>query len=133
MNKAENIRIGNYDEAEILKLKIDELTKKLKQKKKKDLEIQHYTELENLEISYKRELENFNNFWDQQFKDLEEKSERLEKELIEKHKREMDDLLNSLEQKLPKNIKFSKEYYELKSQEESLVKFQRYEYKFFKL
>jgi len=123
--KIENIRIGNYYEAEELKIKIEELSKRLKQKKKKDLEMQHFNELENLEISYKRELDNFNNFWDQQFKDLEEKSERLEKELIEKHKKEMDDLLNSLEQKLPKNIKYSKEYYELKSQEENLVKFQR--------
>lgn len=98
---------------------------KLKQKKKKDLEMQHYNELENLEVSYKRELENFNLYWDQQFKELEEKSERLEKELIVKHKKEMDDLLNNLEQKLPKNIKFSKEYLELKNQEESLVRLQR--------
>lgn len=90
--------------------------------------MQHYSELENLEISYKRELENFNFFWDQQFKDLEEKSERLEKELIAKHKKEMDDLLNSLAQKLPKNIKFSKEYLELRNQEESLVRLQRYFY-----
>ncbi len=109
-------------------MKIEDLTKKLKVKKKKDLEMTHYNELENLEISYKRELENFNNYWDEQFKDLEEKSARLEKELIEKHKKEMNDLLNTLEVKLPKNIKFSKEYYELKSQEENLVKFQRYLY-----
>lgn len=76
-------------------------------------------------MSYKRELENFNNFWDGQFKELEEKSEKMEKDLIAKHKKEMDDLLNNLEEKLPKNIKYSKEYLELKSQEESLVKLQR--------
>ncbi len=124
--------MGNYDEAEQLKWKIDDLQQKLKQKKKKDLEMQHFSELENLEISYKRELENFNNYWDNQFKDLEERSEKMEKELIEKHKKEMDDLLNNLEQKLPKNIKFSKEFYELKNQEENLVKLQRFIYILFK-
>jgi len=124
-SKAENIRNGNYDEAEELKIKIDALMQKIKQRKKKDLEMQHYSELENLEVSYKRELENFNFYWDEQFKNLEEKSERLEKELIAKHKREMDDLLNNLELKLPKNIKFSKEYLELKNQEENLVRLQR--------
>jgi len=102
------------------------LSKKLKQKRKRDLEIMHYNESENLEISYKRELENFNNYWDNQFKELEQKSEKLENELIEKHKKEMDDLLIILEHKLPKNIKYSKEYLELKTQEDYLVKFQRY-------
>lgn len=123
--KAYNIKTGNYDQAEELKIKVEELTKKLKLKKRKDLEIHHFNELDNLEVTYKRELDNFNNYWDQQFHDLEEKSEKLEKELIEKHKQDMDSMLNNLENKLPKTIKFSKEYLELKSQEENLIKFQR--------
>jgi hypothetical protein len=90
------------------------------------LEIQQYEELQNIEISYKRELDNLNNYWDHLFRELEEKSERLEKELIQKHQKEMENLFVTLEQKLPKNIKYSKEYLELKSQEENLVKYQRY-------
>ena len=44
----------------------------------------------------------------------------------EKHKHETEELLTDLEQKLPKNMKYSKDYYELKNQEEKLVKFQLY-------
>lgn len=115
-----------------MKYKIVELTKKLKLKKKKDLEMLHFNELENLENSYKRELENFNIYWDQQFNGLEEKSSILEKDMIDKHKKEMDDLMSNLEEKLPKNKKFSKEYIELKNQEENLVKFQRQSFDYFK-
>ena len=40
----------------------------------------------------------------------------------------MEQLLNNLELKLPKNTKYSKEYYQIKNEEEHLVKLQRYNF-----
>lgn len=82
--------------------------------------------MENLEMSYKKETEEFNAEWDAKFNELEERSSSLEEALKEKHAKEMEELYAYLEQKLPKNVKFSKLYLELKNQEENLVKQQRY-------
>ncbi len=86
--------------------------------------MQHHSELENLEQAYRREVEEFNQEWDSRFQDLEERSRAQEDAMKEKHTKEMDDLYIYLEQKLPKNIKYSKEYLNLKNQEENLVKLQ---------
>jgi hypothetical protein len=89
------------------------------------LEFQHLSEMENLEGSYKREIDEYNSEWDAKFNELEERSKVLEEALKEKHAKEMDELYNFLEQKLPKNVKYSKEFLSLKSQEESLCKLQK--------
>ena len=83
------------------------------------------SEMENLEQAYKREVEEYNNDWDMKFQDLEERSKALEENLKEKHSKEMEELYIYLEQKLPKNVKYSREYLSLKNQEENLVKQQR--------
>lgn len=94
-------------------------------KKKKDLEMQHSSEVENLEVSYKKEIDNFNFEFDSKFKELEVKSRQAEDQLSLKHSKEMEELYNFLEEKLPKNVKYSKEYLELKNQEQALVKQQK--------
>ena len=106
-------------------MKIEELKKSLQLKKKRDLEFQHLSEMENLEGAYKREIEEYNNDWDAKFQDLEDRSKALEEGLKEKHSKEMDELYNFLEQKLPKNVKYSREYLSLRNQEENLCKLQR--------
>ena len=83
------------------------------------------SEFENLENSQKKEMEVMENYWNSQFQEMEEKSNKFESELNEKHKKEMESLLNNLDEKLPKNIKYSKNYYELKSQIDNLVKLQK--------
>ena len=110
----------------MLKNKIDELKKNLAIKKKKELEFQHMNEMENLENAYKREVEESGNKWDSRFSELEDRSKKLDEVINEKHQKEMDELYNFLEEKLPKNVKFSKEYLDLKIQEENLAKQQRY-------
>jgi hypothetical protein len=82
--------------------------------------------MENLELSYKREVDEYNAEWDSKFKEFEERSKALEESLNQKHAKETDELYSMLEQKLPKNVKFSREYLELKNQEENLVKQQRF-------
>lgn len=117
---------GRYDDAEIIKNKIEQLKKTIAKKKKKELHLQHHNEMENLENSYKKEIEDFNGEWDVKFKEFEERSKMMEDSLNHKHAKEMEELYTFLEQKLPKNVKFSREYLELKGQEESLVKQQRF-------
>merc|ERR1712151_1073422 len=116
-----NIKKGNYDDAEKQKKKIDSLKLKLKQKKKKNLDNLHFNELQNLDSSQKREMDGLENYWNLQFTEMENKSMKFESDLEDKHKKEMESLLNNLDEKLPKNIKYSKNYLELKSQEENLI------------
>jgi hypothetical protein len=89
------------------------------------MEMQHSSEMQNLEQTYQIEIEQFNAEWDSKFKELEDRSKTLEAGLNEKHQKEMDELYNFLEEKLPKNVKYSRDYLELKTQEENLVKQQR--------
>jgi hypothetical protein len=98
------------------------MKKSLCVERKKQLAQQHSVEIDSLDNSYKTELEDFNNQWDDKFKKLEDKSKSLEDSLNEKHNRQMNELYEYLELKLPKNVKFSKSYLELKSQESNLVK-----------
>ena len=124
-NKQECARESRYEEADQLKAKIEELRKSLLLKRKKDLELQHYSEMENLEQAYTREVEEFNTDWETKFQELEERSKAYDEALRQKHTKEMDELYVYLEQKLPKNVKYSKQYLDLKNQEENLVKLQR--------
>jgi hypothetical protein len=124
-NKQEYAREGKYSDAEQLKEKIDELKKSYQNKRKKDLELQHYTEIDNLEQAFRREVDQFNREWSAKFHEYEEYSKELELALTQKHTKEMEDLYVYLEQKLPKNVKHSKEYLSLKHQEEKLVKIQQ--------
>lgn len=117
---------GRYDDAEVLKNKIEQLKKQIAKKKKKELNYQHSSEMENLENSYKKEIEEFHSEWDMKFKEFEDRSKAMEDTLNQKHSKEMEELYTFLEQKLPKNVKFSREYLELKNQEETLVKQQRF-------
>lgn len=98
------------------------MKKSLSSERKKQLGQQHSIEIDSLDNSYKTELDEFNNQWDNKFKKLEEKSKSLEDTLNEKHNRQMNELYEFLELKLPKNVKYSKSYLELKNQEENLVK-----------
>lgn len=125
-NKRDCAAKGLYDDAEILKNKIEELKKQLKIKKRKDLEFQHMSEVENLEQTYRQEVEEYNAEWDAKFRELEERSRIFEEQLNEKHAKEMEELYAFLEQKLPKNVKFSREFLELKNQEMNLVKLQKF-------
>lgn len=94
--------------------------------RKKQLQSQHTVEVESLESAYKSELDDFNANWDQRFKEFEDKSKKDEDGLNQKHSKEMEELYAFLEQRLPKNVKYSKNYLDLKSQEENLVKQQRF-------
>jgi hypothetical protein len=125
-NKRDFAREGKYDEADDLKYKIDEIKKTLRARKKKDLVIQHSHEMDNLEQAYNKEVEDYNLEWEAKFQDLEDRSRLLEENLKDKHTKEMDELYAFLEHKLPKNVKYSKEYLALKNQEENLVKLQRF-------
>lgn len=87
--------------------------------------IQHTQEMDNLEQAYNKEVEDYNLEWEVKFQDFENRSRLLEENLKEKHTKEMDELYSFLEHKLPKNVKYSKEYLALKNQEENLVKLQR--------
>ena len=79
-----------------------------------------------MEISYKEELDQFNEKWDEMFNKFEEKSKNEEDVLNQRQSKEMEELYAYLEQKLPKQVKYSKKYLDLKNQEENLVKLQRF-------
>lgn len=82
--------------------------------------------MSSLETLYKKEYEDLENYYNIRFNDLESKSREMEESLNIKHQNEMNSLYDKLDEKLPKVIKYSKRYLELKSQEISLAKQQKY-------
>lgn len=126
IEKTESIKASNYDYTDQINQKIDEMKKSLSQERKKQLIMQHNIEVDSLDNSYKAELEDFNISWDERFAKLEDKSKTMEDSLNEKHDDQMKKLYEYLENKLPKNVKFSKAYLDARNQEENLVKLGRF-------
>lgn len=112
--------------AEQIRLKIAELKQLLEVTQKRELEQKHSLENEKLDFLLKSELEQLESKYKELFFELENKSNELNSRLAEKHQQEMEDLYKYLDVKLPKNIKFSKAYLELKNQELNLAKQQKY-------
>lgn len=125
-DRKEATRQGNYEVAEQLKLKIAELKLNLSFTKKNEVNMKHQTELQSLEELFRRETTELESWFDNQVTTLQEKSKSLEEKLNLKHQKEMEELYNYLDQKLPKAVKYSKKYIDLKNQETNLAKQQNY-------
>ena len=118
---------GEYDKAKECKKQIVVLQAKLKERKKQDLEQQHICEMENLEQAYQAEIEKFNSTWSEKFQDLEDRSQKAEDAINERQLKEMEDLYATIGDKLPRKVKYSKEYLLLDHQEKMLVKLQKFD------
>lgn len=125
MEKEQLAQEGRYLEAEALKQKINELKNGVSGQRKRDLDYQHMTESKSLEDNYNNDLMKLNEEFEKIFFNYTEQGKISEENLNNKHKREMDELIDQLEQKLPKTIKFSKEYLDLKQSEANMVKQER--------
>lgn len=125
LEKEQLAQEGNYLECEELRKRIAELKVNMSNQKKKDLNYQHSTEMVNLEENYNKEIAELNIKWDTLFNEFNEKAKKMEDSLNYKQKNEMDCLLNQLDEKISKIIKYSKEYLDLKQCEFNLVKQER--------
>ena len=118
---------GKYSKAKECKKQILLIQQKIKEKKKQDLEQQHIFEIENLEQAYQEEIIKLNDEWNEKFKDLEETSQKADDAINERQSKEMEDLYAVIEEKLPKKVKYSKEYLILENQEKLLVQMEKYD------
>jgi hypothetical protein len=116
----------NYLECEKLKKRIDDLRADLSDQKKKGLTYQHSSEMVNLEENYNKEILEINLRWETVFNEFNDKVKKEDENLNVKHQSEMENLISHLEEKLPKQIKFSKEFLDLKQCELNLVKQERF-------
>lgn len=79
-----------------------------------------------LEQLYKKEFEDLEMIYNNKFNEHELKSRQMEENLNIKHEKEMEKLYERLNEKLPKSVKYSKRYLDLKNQELNLAKQQKY-------
>lgn len=86
----------------------------------------HQSEINSLEQLFKKELEELEIRFENEYTELDAKTRNFEEKLNEKHKNETEKLHHLLEEKLPRNVKYSKRYLDLKSQEINLAKQQKY-------
>jgi len=124
--RKEATKNSNYSDAEQLRLKIEELRSALDIAKKRDLTSKHQAEMLSLKSLYQKEVEEIDERFNQKFLELENKSKEQEEKLNIKHQSEMEDLYNLLDAKLPKVVKYSKKYLDMKNQEQNLAKQQKY-------
>jgi hypothetical protein len=108
-----------------VKQKINELKNNINGQKKKDLTSQHAEEMRNLEESFNNEFIKCNEEYEEKFQKFQQNASTSEGNLEAKHKRDMEALIEELEQKLPRVVKFSREYLDLKQSEMALVKQER--------
>ena len=99
---------------------------KTKVKADKQLTNQHNTEIEKLELSYQTEIDEYIVNWEKEFAELEIKSREALQNMKDRHQSEINSFKVVFEERYPKNIKFSKEFLDLKAQEETLAKQHRY-------
>lgn len=78
-----------------------------------------------LEDTYIHDTDEINNIYNKKFIEFNEKSEALINQLNDKHRQEMEKLIEELELKLQRPLKFSKEYLDLKESEANLVRQER--------
>lgn len=110
----------------MVKRKIKEIKESMTGRKKKDLDYQHNMEFKNLEENYNKDLMELNENHDRRFQEFEERARKAEEMLNENHQKELQNLYAYLEQTLPKVVKNSKEYFDLRQVEFNLVKQERY-------
>jgi len=82
--------------------------------------------MNSLEGLYKKEYEELEMIYNNKFNELQNKSKQMEENLNQKHEKEMERFYINLDEKLPKEVKFSKAYLDLKNQEMNLAKQQKY-------
>lgn len=116
---------GRYLEAESVKQRINELKSGHTGQKNKDLNYQHFLELKNLEDNHNDTLMKFSEEYETIFHRLSLETDDAEQTLQNKHQLEMRELLESLDHKLPRAPKYSREYLDLKLSESNLVKQER--------
>lgn len=86
----------------------------------------HQYEIEATEQQYKKELEELETKYSNEKDAILEKSKELEIKMSIRHQQEMNELYESLDHKCSKPAKLSKKYLDLKAQEQSLAKQQKY-------
>ena len=125
-DRKESSKQGNYEIAEQLRVKVEELRVALDITIKRELQQKHSEEVNKIEYIFKSEVEELEMRYDNGFQELDAKSKAQEEKIVEKHQNEMEELYNYLDMKLPKIVKYSKKYLDLKTQEMNLAKQQKY-------
>jgi hypothetical protein len=119
---------GRYVEAEQVKRKIQEIKRQIDNTTSKNIESQHEIEMRFLQEECDKELGDFQSWWDNKFSDFGQKSKMEEDVLNENHSNEMKELLQYIEEVLPKIyfLKYSKEYLDLRQIEYNMKKQEMY-------
>lgn len=119
---------GRYVEAEQLKRKIQNLKNQIDNTTLKNIESQHEIEMRFLQEECDKELGEFQSWWDSKFSDFEQKAKLEENVTNENHSNEMKELLQYIEEVLPKVyfLKYSKEYLDLRQIEFNMKKQEMY-------
>lgn len=123
----QSIQDLKYGEAETIKSRISYLKVTLIKKKKKELENQHFMELQSLEEHFNNQMNEFNIEWDSKIREFNEQVQRQELDMNTRHFNEVNELKKQFEEKT-KGIKFSRQFLDLKYQQINLVKQQLYDF-----
>jgi hypothetical protein len=117
----------NYQEADKLRIKIEEIKKTLVQKKVKNLEAQHEKEIKLLDDKFGSETEEFDVNFNARMKEYQANSKQSEEEMNIRHKKEMDALMKNIEANPPKKMKYPPQWLHLKRSEELMAKQNRFQ------
>ena len=89
-----------------------------------------YIQINCLEEAFKQQSHKFANDWKEKSQLFQENTQKIEDELTFKHNNKINSLNKNLEENISDKIIYSKKYYDLRDQQEKLVKFHKYNFYF---
>lgn len=118
---------GKYTKANQTLQKIKQMEQDFILKKKEDLNRTHFAELKMLEEELEGNIERCNQKHDDKINELEEYANESRERMTAKHEQEAEKMYEETEKNLPKVVKHSREYLQLRKAEEMLVRQQKFE------
>eukprot|EP00929_Paragymnodinium_shiwhaense_P058463 TRINITY_DN29275_c0_g1_i1.p1 TRINITY_DN29275_c0_g1~~TRINITY_DN29275_c0_g1_i1.p1 ORF type:complete len:314 (-),score=99.24 TRINITY_DN29275_c0_g1_i1:204-1145(-) len=118
---------GKYDQAQLAKIRIEQLRSHEEERRREELRSQHLADRLNVEEAHMKQLQEFNQFWDSKAAQFEEHAATLQSTLAARHKADLDSYMKKLQATTePRKPKCSKELLNLRKIQDSFARQKNY-------
>ncbi|CAJ1375071.1 unnamed protein product, partial [Effrenium voratum] len=126
-HRAECEQTGRYEEAELARLRLEQLRQHEEKGRRDALLEQQLAERMGVEEAHMLGLQEFNNIWDQKQQDFESRANQLQTVLATRHKQEHQAHLEKLRREVePRTPRWSRDLLNLRKIQETLAKMRKY-------
>jgi len=118
---------GKYEEAELAKMRLNQLRQHEEHRRREELRSQQLAERLGVEEAHMKELQEFNEIWDRKVAEFENHAANLQSTLASRHKQEHAQYLEKLRREVePRTPRWSRDLLNLRKIQETLAKQKKY-------